>query len=186
MTGVSCKSLGRLLEGYPILSRQGQDEIEISTVVCDSRKVVPGSMFVAMSGIQCDGARYALDAVKRGAAAIVSESIIELEKLPEEKGFALIRVEDARNALAFIAARFYQHPSRNLGLIGVTGTNGKTTVTYLLESILNSKGFSSGVIGTVGYRYGGQTFPAEMTTPESIDINRMLSEMNDMEVDYCM
>ena len=143
-------------------------------------------MFVAISGTQSDGARYALDAAKRGAVAMVSESIIEPEDLLEGKGLALIRVEDARNALAIIAARFYEHPSRSVKLIGVTGTNGKTTVTYLLESILNGNGFSVGVIGTVDYRYGGQAFTAGMTTPESVDINRMLSEMNGMGVSHCM
>jgi UDP-N-acetylmuramoyl-L-alanyl-D-glutamate--2,6-diaminopimelate ligase len=96
-----------------------------------------------------------------------------------------IRVKDARHAMAWLAAEFYSHPSKNINLVGITGTNGKTTLSYILESIFQHKGNKCGVIGTINCRYGGNIIPSNMTTPESIDINRMLAEMLKNEVSDC-
>ncbi|MBW2558095.1 MAG: UDP-N-acetylmuramoyl-L-alanyl-D-glutamate--2,6-diaminopimelate ligase, partial [Deltaproteobacteria bacterium] len=146
----------------------------------DSRKCGEGSVFVAIAGAEFNGHDFVRDVVKRGTGYIVYDE----EKPSTEPGAVFIRVKDSRLALGRLAKNFYGNPSRDLCLIGVTGTNGKTTVAYLLESILESAGFRTGVTGTVNYRYGGNIFPASHTTPESLDLHRMLREMVDAGVTH--
>ena len=138
----------------------------------DSRQAAPGSIFVALQGVHADGGTFVRDAVARGAVAIVSEAAA-----PEHAGAAWVRVPDARLALAGLSAALYGNPSEELTLVGITGTNGKTTTSYLLESIFDASGVRCGRIGTVGYRIGDQELDAPRTTPEAPELNRMLREM---------
>lgn len=169
-----------LLNGVDILDVSGDISGDASGLCYDSRECEEGSVFIAISGAQFDGHDFIRDAVKRGARYIVYDK----DGVPAVPGAACIRVRESRLALAGLAKNFYRNPSRSICLIGATGTNGKTTVTYLLESILSAAGCSVGVIGTVNYRYGGMVFPAPHTTPESPDLQRMLREMADAGVTH--
>ena len=144
----------------------------IASIAYDSRRVVPGAIFVALKGLRADGGAFAEQAASRGAMAIVSES-------PGPKSIAIpsIVVRDARLALARLADRFFDHPSRHMPVIGVTGTNGKTTTSYLLASVLDAAGLRAGMLGTVAYRIGGEDREASRTTPEAPDVQQLLSEM---------
>ncbi len=144
----------------------------ISAVTYDSRRVVPGSVFVALKGLRADGGAFAEQAAARGAIAVVSESA-----RPDSLGVPWIVVRDARLALALLADRFYASPSRRMPVIGVTGTNGKTTTAYLLAAILDAAGLRAGMLGTVAYRIGGEDREASRTTPEAPDVQHLLSEM---------
>ncbi len=143
----------------------GSSNAIISALQYDSRQVVPGSVFFALRGSAVDGHRFIDDAVKRGAQAVVYE--VERPLPPQVTG---ILVDDARQALALAAACFYDDPTVDMLVIGVTGTNGKTTVSYLLESLLSSAGRRPAVIGTVNYRFGEMVLESSHTTPESLDL----------------
>lgn len=166
--------LETILEGINLVSLRRGGETEVADVCYDSRACRPGSLFVAVPGLKADGHRFAAQAVDRGAAFVVSERELSLPPHVTE-----IRVGDSRRALGRISANFYGNPSKDLCLIGVTGTSGKTTVTYLLESIFRSAGRETGVIGTVSYRFPGKVLPAPNTTPESTDLQRLLREAAD-------
>ena len=144
----------------------------ITAIAYDSRRVVAGSVFIALKGLRADGGAFTAQAESRGAIAIVSES-------PAPDGFAVpwLTVRDARLALALLADRFCDHPSRRMPVIGVTGTNGKTTTSYLLASMLDAAGLRAGMLGTVAYRIGGEEREASRTTPEAPDVQQLLSEM---------
>ena len=169
-----------LLEGVDTLEIQGDVSGEASGLFYDSRKCEEGSLFVAVSGARFDGHDFVPEAVKRGARYVVCDR----EAVPRSLPATCIRVRDSRLALAILARNFYGDPSRDICLIGVTGTNGKTTITFLLESILTAAGCSVGVLGTVNYRYAGRIFPALHTTPESLDLQKMLREMVDAGVTH--
>ncbi len=143
---------------------------EIKSIHYRSQDVVKGGLFVAIHGFISDGHDFIDDAIENGASAIITEK-------PIAKEIPIVTVENSRKALSAVASRFFKDPSKRLCLIGVTGTNGKTTVTYLIESILLKANISTGVIGTINYRYCEKTFPNPVTTPESLDIQRILSEM---------
>ncbi len=156
---------------------------EINSIHYRAQEVQPAGLFVAMAGQTADGHDYIDRALENGAAAIViqkkpGQSFIS-EDIAGTKGPypVIILVPDTRTALADLAACFYKNPSDHMYLIGITGTNGKTTVAYLIESILSAAGFNVGVIGTINYRYADKAFPNPMTTPESLDLHRILSEM---------
>ncbi len=144
----------------------------VDRIVCDSRAVEPGDLFVALRGQHLDGVVFAEDALARGAVAVVAEDI-------PQAGFnaVWIQVDDARVAMAVLAATFHADPSRDLLVIGTTGTNGKTTTTYLLEGILEEGGISCGRISSVSYRVGNRETVAERTTPESPQLQRLMREM---------
>jgi UDP-N-acetylmuramoyl-L-alanyl-D-glutamate--2,6-diaminopimelate ligase len=167
-------------------------EARISSVVYDSRQAVPGSLFVAIHGEKSDGNRFIGNAIERGATAIVSELAspvaraqgqsqeVQSAEIPAEAIPAHVtwmQVPDARKALAIIAANFFGRPADKLQLIGITGTNGKTTTSFLLDSIIHAAGFRSGLFGTIEYRTPLETYPAKTTTPESLDLQRFLSEI---------
>jgi UDP-N-acetylmuramoyl-L-alanyl-D-glutamate--2,6-diaminopimelate ligase len=147
-------------------------EVPCSGVVYDSRRAVPGSVFVALRGATADGATFATAAIASGAAAVVAE-----QQPAEPSSTPWILVRDARLALARLAAEYFEHPSRALRVIGITGTNGKTTTSYLLHSILEAAGTRSGLMGTVTTRIGGVTREATRTTPEAPDLQAALREM---------
>jgi len=144
----------------------------VTGIVYDSRQATPGSVFVALRGLQADGASFARDAVSRGAVAVVGEG-----SAPAGLGAVWLEVADARLALAALAHEFYGRPSENLTLVGITGTNGKTTTSYVLASIFEAAGIRCGRIGTVGYRIGQREFEAARTTPEAPELQRMLRDM---------
>ena len=157
--------------------------VEIDSIYYRAQEVRPGGMFVAIEGQTADGHDYLHQAFNNGAAAIVVQKEPPQPYLNKCRDRAtgvlpvMIRVPDTRTALADMAARFSGNPSEKMTMIGITGTNGKTTVAYLIESILLKAGFNVGVIGTINYRYAGRIFDNPMTTPESLDLQRILAQM---------
>jgi len=172
--------LEKLLEGLEINELSGDPGLEIEGVEYDSRRVRKGSLFVALRGHQRDGHGFIREAIQKGAAAVVAENARVGRDSRED--VAMVRVPDTREALSGIAARFYHRPFQGMNLIGITGTNGKTTTSYILESILLASGAKPGVIGTVNYRLAGETWEAPVTTPESLDLMRLLRRMADAGV----
>src|SRR5579862_809118 len=160
----------QLLQGAEILSQSG--DASISSVEYDSRRVKPGALFVAMRGDTSDGNRFIDKAIAAGAVAVVSDSATE-EPRP---GVAWAQVPHGRRALARISANFYKQPAEKLTLTGITGTNGKSTTAFLIESILQAAGRSSALVGTIEYHVAGKVLPAPHTTPESLELNRMFAE----------
>jgi UDP-N-acetylmuramoyl-L-alanyl-D-glutamate--2,6-diaminopimelate ligase len=148
----------------------------VTGVTQDSRKVKPGDLFVAVPGSKEDGAQFVGEAVSRGAVAVVSEKAVA-SQVP------FFKVSNARKALALIAANFHGRPAEQLTLLAVTGTNGKTTTTYLLEAMATAAYSSTGVIGTLGYKVGGQFHPTAHTTPDPLELHRILREMADAGVE---
>ncbi len=155
---------------------------EVSDITHDSRKVKPGSLFVAVRGFHSDGHRFIPQAVQQGAIAVIAEN----DEQPGTAGAPRIIVDDSRRALAVLADAFYGHPSRRLSLTGVTGTNGKTTTTYLVKAVLEAAGHTPGLIGTIDYRVGDRIYPAPNTTPESLDLQRLLAEMIGLGATHCV
>jgi UDP-N-acetylmuramoyl-L-alanyl-D-glutamate--2,6-diaminopimelate ligase len=143
----------------------------ITGIAYDSRTVQRGNVFVALKGVRADGAQFVRQAVERGAAAIVAEHSVA------DVGVPLLEVSDARLAFAELAADFYGHPSERMRVVGITGTNGKTTTSYLLASIFESAGMKCGVIGTVAHRIGDEVRESSHTTPEAPDVQALLHEM---------
>jgi UDP-N-acetylmuramoyl-L-alanyl-D-glutamate--2,6-diaminopimelate ligase len=156
------------------LAIKGSLERPISGLVMDSRRVVPGNLFFALPGMRADGVSFLDEAVSRGAAAIVAQRIPA--HAPAKVTF--IQVADARAMLARVAQRYYKFPDRELSVVGVTGTNGKTTVSYLIRQFLNG-GERVGLLGTISYDLGARAVPSFRTTPESLDIFGMLAQMRD-------
>ena len=159
------------------------DETAIAAVAYDSRSVVAGAVFVALKGLRADGAAFARQALERGAAVIVSE-----QPRPDDIGAPWVSVTDARLALALIASAFYDHPSRSMRVVGITGTNGKTTTAYLVASIFEAAGVRCGLLGTVAYRVGPRPVDlreATRTTPEAPEVQALLREMADHGCGAC-
>lgn len=152
-------------------------DMQVTGIYYRSDLVKPGGVFFAIAGSRTDGHDFAEDAVARGAAAVVAQRRLET-------GSCVIEVKNSRLALAETSAAFYGHPSRKMTLIGVTGTNGKTTTAFLLDHILQQAGFNSGVIGTVNYHYAGRTVKSGLTTPEAPDLQAMLAEMAEAGVTH--
>jgi UDP-N-acetylmuramoyl-L-alanyl-D-glutamate--2,6-diaminopimelate ligase len=170
--------LRELLAEVPGAEVAGSVEIDISGVDHDSRATAPGSLFVCIRGFKQDGHTFIGDAARRGAAAVVVED--DPARLAIPPGLTVVRVVNSRLALARLAGRFFGHPSRQLRLIGITGTNGKTTSAHLVEAILRAAGHRVGLLGTIEYRCGATAFPGERTTPEASDLQRLLARMRDM------
>ena len=152
----------------------------VTSVEYDSRRAAAGSVFFALKGQQADGNAFATDAIGRGAVAVVSDS-----PAPQECTTPWVKAADARRALAAAAAILYRHPSEELLLVGVTGTNGKTTTTYLLDAIFEQAGLKAGCIGTIGYRVGNVEHAAARTTPEAPEVQRLLREMVEAHAAAC-
>jgi UDP-N-acetylmuramoyl-L-alanyl-D-glutamate--2,6-diaminopimelate ligase len=153
-------------------------EVHVNTVVYDSRKVQRGDLFVAIRGTSTDGHQHIKDAISRGAKVVLLEDDdILADAYFMHEGVVKIVVGNSRRALAIIAKNFYGNPSSKLTLIGVTGTNGKTTTTHLLKTILEKNGEKVGLIGTISYIVGKREIPAVQTTPESLELNQYLAEM---------
>lgn len=152
-----------------------ESDVDITSIAYDSRHVKPGALFVCIRGERFDGNAFATDAIHRGAGAVMTDSRRQTEELRSR--VAVVEVPDARAVLSTIANQFYDHPSRRMKLVGVTGTKGKTTTTYLVEGILHAAGFPTGVIGTLGAKLRGANIHQDRTTPESVDLQELLSCM---------
>lgn len=166
--------LGQLLEGIANYDLEGDMDLEIDGLNYDSRKIKKKDLFVAIRGHTLDGHNYIDDAIRNGASALVAE------EFKDHNGeVSKVRVSDSREALSKLSARFYENPWEGMSVIGITGTNGKTTTSYILESILSNAGAIPGVIGTINSRFKGRIFPSPVTTPESLDLMRIMREMAD-------
>ncbi len=161
-----------LLQVIQAQTVRGPRQADVRAVVCDSRQVRPGALFVALPGRRTDGLRYVDEAVARGAVAVVTEA-----PAVTPRDVAHIRVEDARRALAEIACAFHGNPSRDLAVVGITGTNGKTTVGYLARNLLEAAGLAPGLVGTVAYEVGRRVIPAARTTPEAPELQDLLAQI---------
>jgi UDP-N-acetylmuramoyl-L-alanyl-D-glutamate--2,6-diaminopimelate ligase len=174
------RRLAELLVGVPYRLMAGSLQCPVQSLTADSRQVAPGTLFVAVRGFQTDGHRFLEAALDRGAIALVVEELTpRLLQRVHEAGQTVLQVTHSRRALAMIASAFYQRPSRHLRLVGITGTNGKTTTSYIVESILRAAGRPVGVIGTVNYRFGGQQMGALQTTPDAVLLHNLLRQMVD-------
>ncbi|MGN0999848.1 MAG: UDP-N-acetylmuramoyl-L-alanyl-D-glutamate--2,6-diaminopimelate ligase [Faecousia sp.] len=164
-------TLWDLLREVPVLETKADPNLQITSIACDSRKVCEGCLFVAISGFSADGNRFISDAVKKGAAAVVT-AYRPRDDVP------YILVENDRQALALLSCCFYHHPARDVTMIGITGTNGKTSVSWLLKQVLEKcAGAKVGLIGTVNNMIGEEVLSTERTTPESLELQRLLSRM---------
>jgi len=163
-----------LIGELPVVRVSGSVGAEITSIVYDSRQAEVGSLFVAVRGESFDGHEFAAAAAHKGAVAVIAE-----RDLPDisESGVSVAIVNDSRASMAPLAAKFYDYPSRKLDLIGVTGTKGKTTTTYLITAALEAAGRKTGLIGTLGARIGAEAAPTVHTTPESVDIQGLLARM---------
>jgi UDP-N-acetylmuramoyl-L-alanyl-D-glutamate--2,6-diaminopimelate ligase len=170
-----------LLKDIPGVLLNGNGGAEIQGLAYSSRQVQPGYLFAALRGEKRDGFEFVEDALRSGATAVLSER----PKPPNWK-VVWIQVADPRETLALAAANFYGHPSMNMKIIGITGTKGKTTLTYLLESILQKAGCQPAVIGTINYRWPHKLSAAPRTTPEAPDLQRMMAEMLEQGVTHCL
>lgn len=170
--------LRELIQDLDIMETRGSLDQDVTGIAYHTGKVEPGCLFTALVGVAADGHKYVGGAIERGAKVIVSQRVV-----PVSDGITNIVVQNARLALALISARFFGEPSKKFRLIGITGTNGKTTITYLLESIFNKCGFNTGVVGTVNYRYGSVLTNPAHTTPESYDLQKLFGEMLSFGVD---
>ncbi len=164
-------TLSRLFKDIPVISKKIPEDREVTRLITDSRRVVPGSVFFAISGTRDDGNIYIEEAIDRGAVAIVSEKPVDVSHR------AVIQVSNTRDALAAVAACFYNYPDKSINITGITGTNGKTTVSTLAQFIFQKCGQKTGLLGTVQYDLGKRTIPSFKTTPESVDVFALLDQM---------
>ncbi|MDH4028708.1 MAG: UDP-N-acetylmuramoyl-L-alanyl-D-glutamate--2,6-diaminopimelate ligase [Nitrospirota bacterium] len=171
-------TISELIKGLRVIKTEGSLDLQINGIACDSRAVREGFLFVAVRGYSVDGHQYIKDALDRGAAAIVAQQGAAMKAAEDAAGrAAYIEVPDSREALALISAAFYGHPSGRLSLVGITGTNGKTTTGFVVKNIIEAAGERAGLLGTICYMTGGRTESARNTTPESLDMQRYLDEM---------
>lgn len=170
-----------ILYNVALQSVQGATDICINSIQFDSRKVNKNDVFVAIKGVHFDGHLFIEQAIENGASVIVSE-VTPASKI---NNITYVEVESSSLALAFMAANFYQHPSENLKLIGITGTNGKTTVASLLYNLFKAAGYKVGLISTVKIMVGDTSFSTSHTTPDSLVINSYLKQMNEIGVEFC-
>lgn len=170
--------LQKLLAGAEIRGVTGGMDVEIQSIAYDSRKVTPGAIFFALRGAKLEGVRFVEDALRRGAVAVASQDTRPASLSGETTWVELLPGSD-RRGLARSAANFHGHPAEALKLVGVTGTNGKSTTAYLVDSIMRAAGFTAGLIGTTGYRTPKGSRPALNTTPESLDLQQMFAEIRD-------
>jgi len=157
--------------------------INIKGISCNSREVKRGFAFVAIKGNARDGGSFIDEAIANGASVVVAER--GSFRCTVRRGVKFVGVKDCRRFLAESCAEFFGHPSDNLKVVGITGTNGKTTVSYLIEAIAREAGFSCGVIGTVNYRFNGRQVPAVNTTPGPAELHALFARMRDGGIKYC-
>lgn len=175
------KKLKELIRQTAYERTEGDLERFISDVTADSREVKAGSLFICLDGAHVDGHRFAASAAEKGAAAVIAEKEVSV---PE--GTAVIYVKDTRRAMEDITPYFFDYPSRSMRMIGVTGTNGKTTATHIVSHVLAQAGAKTGVIGTIHMLIGDKEYPTHNTTPDVVDLERMLAQMQDAGVTHAI
>lgn len=168
-------TIEELFRGINVIRNEGNLKLPVTHLITDSRRVIPGSLFFALRGTRTDGRNYVEEAVGRGAIGVVSD----IQEVCSQKSVTLITVPDIRKALAQVAAHYYGHPQKDLVITGVTGTNGKTTVTTTAQGLLSEPGKPVGLVGTIHYDLGGRTLPSFRTTPEAVDNYCLLAQMRD-------
>ena len=173
------EKLKDLLAGLEYECICGSEDIEVSAVVYDSRKVEKDCMFICIVGANVDGHTYAKEVTARGAKVLVVSKDIEIER----QDVTVIKVADTRYAMAFISAAYFHHPAEEMKIIGITGTKGKTTTTYLIKAILENAGHKVGLVGTIETIIGDEHFPAKNTTPESYILQEYFRKMADAGCD---
>ncbi|MCY6959632.1 UDP-N-acetylmuramoyl-L-alanyl-D-glutamate--2,6-diaminopimelate ligase [Clostridium brassicae] len=173
--------LNEILKGLDYKIINGSDDEEVNKIEYDSRKVEKGDLFVCIEGFNVDGHKYAKAAYEKGASAIICSK--DIEKIGK---CSIIKVQDCRKALAISASNFYGNPSKKLKLIGITGTNGKTTSTFMIKSILENAGHKTGLIGTISNYIGDKKLKSERTTPESLELHQLFRKMVDNNIEYCV
>lgn len=179
----------KLIEGLGITKKHGSLKTLIKGIAYDSRLVQEGFIFVAVRGFSVDGHEYIKDAISRGATAIIAEDAVEktgVQQFIAQPDTAYIEVPDSRRALALISSVYYGHPSDRLSLIGITGTNGKTTTSFITKNIIDDGGTRAGLIGTIYCIAGEQASASVNTTPESLDLQRCLSAMVSNNLKYAV
>lgn len=174
-------NLKQILQNLNYTILKGTDNIEVGKIEYDSREIKSGDVFFCIEGYNTDGHKFIESAVKNGATAIVCQK--RPENLPD---CSVIMVDDTREALAISSASFYGHPADKMKLIGITGTNGKTTSTYIIKSILEQAGYKVGLIGTIANYIGDKRVPSHRTTPESLELHRLFRQMVDEGIEYCV
>lgn len=174
--------LRKICEEIEYTLLQGSLETEVRDIIYDSRKIAPETMFVCMVGAVTDGHKYIPDAVEKGASVIVLEKEEEAAQIPEN--ITVLKVASARLALALMSAALFDHPARKLVTIGLTGTKGKTTTTYMIKKVLEMAGKKVGLIGTIGAMIGEEHLPSKNTTPESYELHRMFAAMVEAGCEY--
>ena len=180
--------LGKVIAGSGVIAIEGNPHAEISSVCNDSRKVAHGSLFIAVKGFASDGHTYIATAIGKGACAIVCEDMDMARSQVAQagaEGITLVQVGSSRHALAIIAANFYDNPSEKLTLVGITGTNGKTTTVTLLHRMFTALGYNCGLLSTIANYVGNRGTEAVNTTSDPITINSLMSEMVDAGCEYC-
>ena len=174
-------NLVNILNGVPYKIISGNVDLEIKKIQYDSRKLKNNDLFVCIEGYNTDGHKYINNAVKSGVSAIICTK--EPEILPN---CTLIKVDDSRKALALMAANYYGHPEKKLKMIGITGTNGKTTATFMMKSILETNGEKVGLIGTIANYIGEKKYASSRTTPESLELFQLFNKMLEQGVKFCI
>ena len=174
----------QLLDGVNYKVVKGTLDKEIVNIQYDSRKFTNNDIFVCLSGFEVDGHNFANKAIENGARVIICEKDIEL--VNESNDVTIIKVDEGRKTLATMAANYYDHPTKKLKLIGVTGTNGKTTSVYILKSILEKSGEKVGLIGTIANYIGDEKIESTHTTPESLELQKLFKNMVDKGCKYCV
>ena len=171
-----------LLNGVNYEVLNGNLDIDVSHIQYDSRKISEGDVFVCLTGFEVDGHNYATKAIEAGAKVILCEKDINITN----KDVTVVLVKEGRKALATMSANYYDHPAKKLKLIGVTGTNGKTTTVYLLKSMLEKAGKKVGLVGTIANYIGDLKVKSERTTPESLELQKLFKDMVDANCEYCV
>ncbi len=177
--------LSEILSGINDLKAKGSIDLDIKSIACDSRKVTNDTLFVAITGYDVDGHDYIEEAIKNGATAVLVENVQKLKNINMPENVTFLVTKDTRYALAISACNFYGNPSRKFKLIGVTGTKGKTTTTYMIKTLLEAQGKKVGLIGTIENYIGEDSLgESDRTTPESIDLQRMFAQMVEEKVEF--
>jgi UDP-N-acetylmuramoyl-L-alanyl-D-glutamate--2,6-diaminopimelate ligase len=181
------RQLVGLLKGSKACILTGPTRRVVQHLTADSREVVPETLFVALPGVHTDGHRFLGEALDRGATVLVVEELPGvLQERVQQAGCTVVKVPNSRQAFALLASAYYGHPGQHLRLIGITGTNGKTTTSYIIESILRTAGKAVGVIGTVSNRFGTQEIPATHTTPDALELHHLLAQMVAANLGYAV
>ena len=179
LIGEKVMLLSSVVKGLEFTKVKGTLDKQVSSIVLDSRKAIENSIFVAISGFQTDGHKFINQAIENGANTIVVEK--NISKVASD--VTILKVKDARDALAALSVNFFKNPTEQLNLIGITGTNGKTSISYFIKSIFEQDERSTGVIGTNGTEFNNQFFKNDNTTPESSDLQKIFSEMASLKID---